>query len=86
MFHLRFQFRNGDAISPRPVRDTRRLDRRKLCRTSNFLSFATVDRSRSSPPESQVRRIAPRPFAYGYNDSQPVSSLLSYAEEEIRAW
>ena len=78
---IRRYLRNDDVIWRRPVRDIRRPDRRKSYRTSSFLSFVTVDRSRSSRPASPVPRTELRRFACGCSDSRLGDSSPVGAEE-----
>lgn len=72
---------NDDVIWQRLIRDIRRPGRRKSYRTLSFLSFVTVDRSRSSRPVSPVPRTEPHRFACGCSDSRPGDSLPVGAEE-----
>lgn len=72
---------NDDVIWQHPVRDIRHPGRRKSYRMSSFLSFVTVNRSRSSRPASLVPRIELRQFACGCSDSRPEDSSPVGAEE-----
>ena len=77
--------RNDDVTSRRLARGIRRPVRRKLYRTSSFLSFVAGDRSRSSRPESPVLRTGLRPFACGCSGSPPGDSWLVCVAEATEA-